>query len=65
MTRVMNQKDWIKLLKAEGWLQETGGKHQVKMVKAGHRPITLPANKRRDYPAGLTRAIFRQAGIDP
>lgn len=40
-----------------------GGKHQVKMEKKGHRPVTLPANKRRDYPPGLTDAILKQAGL--
>jgi predicted RNA binding protein YcfA (HicA-like mRNA interferase family) len=40
-----------------------GGKHQVKMEKPGHRPITLPAHKRGDYAPGLTSAILRQAGL--
>ena len=37
--------------------------HQVKMTKEGHRPITLPENKRQDYAVGLTSAILDQAGI--
>jgi ribosomal protein L13E len=41
----------------------TGGKHQVKMVKRGHRPITLPRHKGRDYSRGLTAAILKQAGL--
>ena len=33
------------------------------MVKSGRRPITLPQHKGRDYSAGLTAAILRQAGL--
>lgn len=59
----MNQKDWIRALQHAGWTRTTGGKHQTKMTKPGHRPITLPENKRREYPPGLTSAIRRQAGL--
>lgn len=52
-----------KLLKAHGWSQARGGKHQVKMTKPGNRPITLPQHKGRDYPPGLARAILKQAGL--
>lgn len=54
-----------KLLEANGWVCETGGKHVVKMVKSGERPITLPAHKGQDYAVGLTRAILKQAGLLP
>ena len=46
-----------------GWTHETGGKHQVKMTKPGHRPITLPANKRQAYTKGFESALRRQAGL--
>lgn len=59
----LNQAQMIRLLTANGWIQETGGKHSVKMTKPGHRPVTLPANKRRDYPPGLRSAILEQAGL--
>jgi predicted RNA binding protein YcfA (HicA-like mRNA interferase family) len=59
----LNQKEAIRLLEQHGWTRETGGKHQVKMVKPGRRPITLPANRRRDYPVGLSIAILKQAGL--
>ncbi len=59
----LNQKQAIKLLAQHGWTRSTGGKHSVKMTKEGHRPITLPAHKRRDYQPGLTAAILKQAGI--
>lgn len=63
MADALNQKDWIKLLTQNGWTRTTGGKHQVKMTKSGCRPITLPENKRREYPPGLTSAIRKQAGL--
>ena len=53
-----------KLLTENGWTETRGGKHVVKMTKRGHRPITLPAHKRRDYSKGLERAILRQAGLE-
>jgi predicted RNA binding protein YcfA (HicA-like mRNA interferase family) len=59
----LNQKKAIKLLKKNGWTRLTGGKHQVKMVKGGRRPVTLPQHKGRDYPPGLAAAILRQAGL--
>lgn len=59
----LNQKSAIALLEAHGWTKDRGGKHVVKMTKAGQRPVTLPANKRRDYPPGLAAAILKQAGI--
>ena len=58
----MTQREMIRLLEQCGWTRESGGKH-IKMVKPGHRPITLPDHKRRDYPVGLYRAILKQAGI--
>ena len=61
--KVLNQRRMKKLLEANGWVETVGGKHVVKMEKPGHRPITLPANKRRDYPPGLRAAILKQAGL--
>jgi len=51
------------VLKENGWTQARGGKHQVKMTKAGHRPIPLPQHKGSDYQPGLTSAILKQAGL--
>jgi hypothetical protein len=59
----LTQKQWIARLKLEGWKLERGGKHQVKMTKAGHRPITLPENKREAYSKGFEAALRRQAGL--
>lgn len=59
----MNQKQWRKVLERHGWSKEIGGKHNVKMVKAGHRPITLPMHKGRTYQPGLHEAIRKQAGL--
>jgi predicted RNA binding protein YcfA (HicA-like mRNA interferase family) len=59
----MTQKEWIRRLKLEGWKRERGGKHQVKMTKDGHRPITLPENKREAYSKGFEAELRRQAGL--
>jgi predicted RNA binding protein YcfA (HicA-like mRNA interferase family) len=58
-----SQREWIKVLEGGGWTRERGGKHQVKMVKQGKRPITLPQHKGRTYSKGLDAAIRRQAGL--
>lgn len=63
LPRVLNQTSFIKLLETEGWTHAIGGKHSVKMVKTGERPITLPRHKGRDYSASLTSDILRQAGL--
>jgi predicted RNA binding protein YcfA (HicA-like mRNA interferase family) len=61
--KTLNQRPMKKLLEANGWVASVGGKHVIKMEKPGRRPITLPANKRRDYPPGLRAAILREAGL--
>lgn len=61
--RVLNQKTAKKLLEANGWTLGRAGRHQVKMVRPGRRPIPLPHNKGRDYPVGLSEAILKQAGL--
>jgi predicted RNA binding protein YcfA (HicA-like mRNA interferase family) len=57
------QKEWIKRLQKQGWTKEPGGKHQVKMTKPGHRPITLPEHKRQAYSKGFEAELRRQAGL--
>jgi len=57
------QKEWIKRLRGAGWTLERGGKHQVKMTKPGHRPITLPENKRSAYSTGFEAELRRQADL--
>lgn len=59
----LNQKTAERLLKQLGWTREFGGKHGVKMTRAGCRPITLPHHRGEDYHAGLTNAILKQAGL--
>jgi predicted RNA binding protein YcfA (HicA-like mRNA interferase family) len=61
--QVLNQKLASKLLKENGWKQEAGGKHSVKMCKPKCRPITLPKHKGRDYGPGLAASILKQAGL--
>lgn len=63
MKGTLSQKKAAKLLREDGWTASRGGKHQVKMTKPGHRPITLPRHKGRDYPPGLAAAILKQAGL--
>jgi hypothetical protein len=59
-----NQQSMKALLTANGWTETQGGKHVVKMVKPGHRPITLPHDKGSGgYPVSLSQAIMRQAGL--
>ena len=59
----LNQKSAESLLRSVGWRRTLGGKHVVKMEKAGHRPITLPHHRGGTYSAFLTNAILRQAGL--
>jgi len=56
----LNQKLAQKLALELGWEQEAGGKHVVKMVKPGCRPVTLPHHGGKDYGKGLSAAIRRQ-----
>ena len=66
MTRAArhNQRSMKRLLEQNGWTQVQGGKHVVKMVKPGQRPITLPHDKGgRGYPVSLSQAILREAGL--
>ena len=64
LPKVLSQRTARQLLERNGWTMERGGKH-LKMVKEGHRPVTLPDHKRQDYPRGLTRAILKEAGLLP
>lgn len=64
MANLLDQKDAISLLRENGWERTRGGKHVVKMVKQGHRPITLPHHHGSTYSKGLTAAIRTQAGLD-
>ena len=57
------QKEWIKRLQQEGWTLESGGNHQVKMTKPGHRPVTLPEHKRRAYSKGFEAQLRRETGL--
>jgi predicted RNA binding protein YcfA (HicA-like mRNA interferase family) len=61
--KTLNQREAIKLLKANGWVQTIGGRHNVKMEKPGHRPVTLPQHQGRDYGTNLRSLIMKKAGI--
>lgn len=41
MGSLLDQRRAIRLLTEGGWTQSRGGKHVVKMVKTGKRPVTL------------------------
>jgi predicted RNA binding protein YcfA (HicA-like mRNA interferase family) len=60
MAGVLNQKAAQRLAEELGWRRETGGKHGVKMVKRGFRPVTLPHHGGKDYGKGLSAAIRKQ-----
>lgn len=62
-SRRYTQKQLIRVLTREGWARSSGGKHQVKMSKPGHRPITIPHFKGAVLPVGLGNAILKQAGL--
>lgn len=64
MPTLLNQKSARKLLEEHGWICTRGGKHNIKMEKEGHRPITLPRHRGQDYGKGLSAAIRKQAGLE-
>jgi predicted RNA binding protein YcfA (HicA-like mRNA interferase family) len=61
--KLLNQKSARRLLEQHGWAMTRGGKHVIKMEKAGERPITLPHHHGQDYSKGLSQAIRKQAGL--
>ncbi len=63
LPKTLTQRQARSLLEQNGWKCTIGGKHNVKMVKEGCRPITLPQHKGQVYPAGLTEAILKEAGL--
>jgi predicted RNA binding protein YcfA (HicA-like mRNA interferase family) len=60
----LNQKRARKMLEAQGWTKTVGGKHNVKIEKPGHRPITLPKHSGAGYGKQLAAAIMRQGGLE-
>jgi len=58
------QVQWIKLMRSNGWRQEAGGKHQVKMTMSGRRPVTLPDNHRRAYSKGFEAQLRRETRLE-
>jgi len=61
--KVLNHDSFKALLEFHGWRRTAGGKHQTKMEKAGHRPITIPIKNRRDYGRGFRAQLLREAGL--
>jgi predicted RNA binding protein YcfA (HicA-like mRNA interferase family) len=60
VSRLLDQRTAIKLLQRDGWALGRGGKHVVKMVKPGMRPVTLPHHRGQCYGKRLTHAIADQ-----
>ncbi|MDQ3986891.1 MAG: type II toxin-antitoxin system HicA family toxin [Actinomycetota bacterium] len=58
------QRELIKKLEEGGWTRRPGGRHQVKMVKEGERPVTIPQYQGKALPIGLSQAILKQAGVE-
>jgi predicted RNA binding protein YcfA (HicA-like mRNA interferase family) len=65
MPKLLDQRSAMKLLQEHGWTIGKPGRHVVKMVKEGARPITLPHHRGQVYGKGLTHAIIRQAELQP
>ena len=61
--KTMSQKEARKILEGLGYVREKAKEHNVKMVKPGKPPITLPHHQGQQYSKGLTRAILKQAGV--
>jgi predicted RNA binding protein YcfA (HicA-like mRNA interferase family) len=59
----MTCKEAQSLLESKGWNCTNGGKHGIKMEKAGERPITLPTHNGKAYSVSLTQAILKQAKL--
>jgi predicted RNA binding protein YcfA (HicA-like mRNA interferase family) len=63
VAKLLSQKIARKLLEEHGWVCTEGGKHSIKMEKAGERPITLPMHRGQMYGKGLSARIRKQAGL--
>jgi len=63
LPKTMNQSEAISLLERYGWKQGEGGKHNVKMEKAGCRPVPLPKKQGAQYTVEMTRRILKEAGL--
>lgn len=63
LPKTMNQSEAASLLEAYGWNRGEGGKHNVKMEKAGCRPVTLPMKQGEQYSVEMTRRILKEAGL--
>ncbi|MEX2102886.1 MAG: type II toxin-antitoxin system HicA family toxin [Gaiellaceae bacterium] len=60
MADILNQKSAKQLAEENGWSETQGGKHNVKMEKAGCRPVTLPHHGGKDYGKDLSARIRKQ-----
>jgi predicted RNA binding protein YcfA (HicA-like mRNA interferase family) len=57
----MTMAEMIKFLEANGFIQESGGRHQIIMVK-GNMRVPVPSHS-GDVPKGTVNHILSQAGF--
>ncbi|MHB9146140.1 MAG: type II toxin-antitoxin system HicA family toxin [Symbiobacteriia bacterium] len=61
---LMNGKELVKVLERNGWtVRRIRGSHHI-MVKLGCPTIPVPVHGAKDLPAGLIKAIMKEAGIE-
>lgn len=64
LPKVLNQKTAKRLLQDAGFVERSGGRHQIVMIRVGHPwPIALPHHSGNDYGPQLRKNILRQAGL--
>jgi hypothetical protein len=64
MPGTFNQKTALAFAEENGWTETQGGKHNIKMEKAGCRPVTLPHHGGREWSKDLSARVRRQL-LDP
>lgn len=57
----MTGKEIIRTLKAQGWIQDVGGRHVI--MKKDKRRVPIPAHGSRDIPTGTLKAIEKATGV--
>jgi predicted RNA binding protein YcfA (HicA-like mRNA interferase family) len=60
MPKPLSQKTAKALAEKNGWTETAGGKHNVKMEKAGCRPVTLPHHGGKDWGKDLSARVRKQ-----
>ncbi|MBN1309413.1 MAG: type II toxin-antitoxin system HicA family toxin [Chitinispirillaceae bacterium] len=59
----MTGKEFIKLLKKNGWeCNRISGSHHI-MVKGGQRSVPVPVHGKKNLPKGILSALMKQTGV--